>query len=1184
MGSTRSPPPSTLDSTYYTQSLHSSNKYKSRRSSPPPDEAEQGDYDNNLHTSSLSRSKKKKKKSKKERHDHHNHHHSSSHDYNDSYHDRNGREDLEDDERSPPPPPPQQPTQTLPRIKISLKLLPNPTIVPQPTASTSTTPAHWSHSTSNKASGMSKKKRRSSEQISVVSEDDEGEERDIKEHNEYSYDDQHNEASPISHRKKKKHKHKHKHRHPKHDDEHEDEDDTEARHGYHHQNQRQQAPENDDQYREESDDGNDVGEVDNEDTTRSTNEAAKITLRLGKMGKKKKSSHRTHHHHQSEEMDQPIKARSRSRSVSQHASVVVKQEEAPRQPYYQNQSETHAHTGQKRPFSSLQSLRSESIDTDMADQMTEDDHDDPLAGELDEPEDYDEEEEEDDDDAQQNEDGEQDESEDEDMSSQVQYGSKSVKSAEFGSKTVPGAAATSAAKLKKPRKPKLSKEVIKREGSATAPSTATTTTTPKSGRKGKATKRLSTPKTSTPTVPKKKELSVVCHKLLDHFVRKDSYDMFTQPVDPVLVPDYSSVIKNPMDLSTMRAKVERNFYPNIDEFLKDFKLVCDNARLYNAPETLYWRQANRLWEWGSKAIERERKSVLDKEEELLRTVKDEETLDIGGMGDYNNTHGHASRASVVAADASADSPISVADSRSHTPQQYRKAKKIKLRRDGTIAFSYSTDGSIDPASHPDPWSLIPIGPEFGAAPAVCPLVETNIHYNGQYLDDYPYWRAPTSVVFRSAHFQDYGPYAVLEKPNAIDRMNGRGGINTGVQNIPAYTGMVFGDEKGEAYVRSLAMFLDGIVDDAELAKMDPEDTEGLLQIKECVQKKVEVLTRGASTIVDKVATVVREEKSGKLISEIDTRVPMAIWKKEFETEEEAQQESNMQADNQPADGPVDSKDVEMNDATSEENEVKVKDEPRDEIVTEDVNEGVKAGVPPPPEPEMIDIRQVVRDIKAWPELKNRRKDYTTWKTLKIELNSLLPPSPQQQPGAAVTAEDEVQVKWGERWTGDDSEESKKWVREYLEQNSDDMRKVVQVLAARTSSTAASATTTAGSDEQQEKALIERLIKNIRKRLAEMVQYVPLSEINPQALPPPKMPATPTPTSTGTSRVTTDPAPTTASNATTTSAGQPSTTSSGNSDSATATAVTTTATVSTPDTPGGGSSVSSLSSPGSASSP
>lgn len=122
--------------------------------------------------------------------------------------------------------------------------------------------------------------------------------------------------------------------------------------------------------------------------------------------------------------------------------------------------------------------------------------------------------------------------------------------------------------------------------------------------------------------------------------RRDSYVLFSQPVDPTVVLDYATIIKNPMDFSTMRSKVERNFYPTIDEFLSDFQLVCDNARLYNAKETLYWRQADKLWDWGSRAIERERKTILDRDEEVLRTVKDEETLDVGGMGDYSGNSGN----------------------------------------------------------------------------------------------------------------------------------------------------------------------------------------------------------------------------------------------------------------------------------------------------------------------------------------------------------------------------------------------------------------------------------------------------------------------------------------------------------------------------------------------------------------
>ncbi|KAF8941153.1 hypothetical protein EDD21DRAFT_349781 [Dissophora ornata] len=738
--------------------------------------------------------------------------------------------------------------------------------------------------------------------------------------------------------------------------------------------------------------------------------------------------------------------------------------------------------------------------------------------------------------------------------------------------------------------PEPEKEV-EREGSAPRREGSAPATT-KSARKGKAPKRLVTPKMTVSEPPKKKELSVVCYKLLDNFVKRDAYVLFTHPVDVTLVPDYPTVIKNPMDFSTMRAKVDRNFYPNIDEFLKDFQLVCDNARLYNSKETLYWRQADKLWDWGSRAIERERHSILDRDEEVFRTVKDEETVDVGGMGDYSSAN--SSRPHLLSMESNIDSPMLLADpGRSHTPQQYRKARKIKHRRDGTIAFTYSTDGSIDPASHPDPWSLIPVVQDFGSAPLVCPLVETNPNYSGQYLDDYPYWKAPTSA-FRPAVYQDYGPYAILGKP-APD-----GGSASGVQNIPAYTGMVFGDEKGEAYVRSLAMFLDGIINESELSSLSKADTAGLLEVQEYVREKVETLTRGASTIVDKVAAVIREENTGQL-SGVDTRVPMKLWQQDFEEKEamdlkskEAEKTKKVTAANDDAQKEEQqlTSDVEMTETPVIPNEEEIKDVKMEEVLDE-ADEGVKDAeaalqwegakdndidgakesekdnvyvnskddtTPATEEedtadaspPKWIDIKQVVRDIRAWPKIQREKGDYETWKLLKIELDSLLPSSQRSAPSAAAAApstgtNDDVKIKWGQSWTGNDSEESKKWVREYLEQNSAEMRQVVQLLATKTSGLKSAAASTATSvaaspsvsvsaagsptaastatdtsvmsdssahkSEEQEKGLVERLVKNIRKRLAEMAQYVPLSEVNPQRLPPPPATTSPTPTST-----------------------------------------------------------------------
>jgi transcription initiation factor TFIID subunit 2 len=53
--------------------------------------------------------------------------------------------------------------------------------------------------------------------------------------------------------------------------------------------------------------------------------------------------------------------------------------------------------------------------------------------------------------------------------------------------------------------------------------------------------------------------------------------------DRKLLFSYFDVIKNPMDLSTMGAKLGAGMYKDRFEFEADFRLVIDNAKRYNMP-------------------------------------------------------------------------------------------------------------------------------------------------------------------------------------------------------------------------------------------------------------------------------------------------------------------------------------------------------------------------------------------------------------------------------------------------------------------------------------------------------------------------------------------------------------------------------------------------------------------------
>ncbi|KAJ1921362.1 hypothetical protein H4219_000679 [Mycoemilia scoparia] len=63
---------------------------------------------------------------------------------------------------------------------------------------------------------------------------------------------------------------------------------------------------------------------------------------------------------------------------------------------------------------------------------------------------------------------------------------------------------------------------------------------------------------------------------------------FSRPVDPVLdgCPTYYDIIKNPMDLATIKQKLERNEYVSPEDFEHDMRLMFENCFAFNPPNTL----------------------------------------------------------------------------------------------------------------------------------------------------------------------------------------------------------------------------------------------------------------------------------------------------------------------------------------------------------------------------------------------------------------------------------------------------------------------------------------------------------------------------------------------------------------------------------------------------------------------
>lgn len=71
--------------------------------------------------------------------------------------------------------------------------------------------------------------------------------------------------------------------------------------------------------------------------------------------------------------------------------------------------------------------------------------------------------------------------------------------------------------------------------------------------------------------------------ILTRLKRNANAGPFLQPVDPIAlgIPDYTEKIKNPMDLQTIKEKLDGKAYESNDDFLQDMRLMFNNCYLYN---------------------------------------------------------------------------------------------------------------------------------------------------------------------------------------------------------------------------------------------------------------------------------------------------------------------------------------------------------------------------------------------------------------------------------------------------------------------------------------------------------------------------------------------------------------------------------------------------------------------------
>ncbi|CAO3610221.1 unnamed protein product [Mucor hiemalis] len=90
-----------------------------------------------------------------------------------------------------------------------------------------------------------------------------------------------------------------------------------------------------------------------------------------------------------------------------------------------------------------------------------------------------------------------------------------------------------------------------------------------------------------------------CFQVIKEFKKnkyRDQMYPFLLPVDPIAlnIPDYPTIVKHPMDLSTIENKLLNDEYKGPSQFQQDVKLMFDNCYLYNPPTLPIYSSAQHM--------------------------------------------------------------------------------------------------------------------------------------------------------------------------------------------------------------------------------------------------------------------------------------------------------------------------------------------------------------------------------------------------------------------------------------------------------------------------------------------------------------------------------------------------------------------------------------------------------------
>lgn len=117
-----------------------------------------------------------------------------------------------------------------------------------------------------------------------------------------------------------------------------------------------------------------------------------------------------------------------------------------------------------------------------------------------------------------------------------------------------------------------------------------------------------------------------CYRILSMMMKHDFARPFLQPVDWVKfkIPDYPQVIKNPMDLGTIKKQLRDGTITDLEEFVAKMRLTFRNAKIFNPASNLIHKWAialEKVFDRKLSTIDRAHSQEMKKEHEKAKRAQ-----------------------------------------------------------------------------------------------------------------------------------------------------------------------------------------------------------------------------------------------------------------------------------------------------------------------------------------------------------------------------------------------------------------------------------------------------------------------------------------------------------------------------------------------------------------------------------